>query len=279
MRCEFWPRFKFGKTKVSISSILLANKTLTSTGQVEPRYQGTCNGTVSCRAFSKAPLRITNGTVEFFTPIAERAEASAITYHLDLLSVEGARYHLEGQKVIDSNIAFSVKKMWQETTTVNVNVLRHDGTKVGSGVLHISLPDFKKQIRTFRTTEPFNKTLLLSLISFLIFFLFQVSYFFFRPFVPIRHPRDSTGKNIKPKHPVSSSCKIKARDGVQTILDVYGPLPLQDETESVDNMSRPPILFLPGITITDPFFICTHCHSCTATWLSISPSVGIAAMY
>ena len=163
--------------------------------------------------------------------------------------MEGARYRLEGQKVIDSNIAFSVKRTWHATTTVNVTILQHDGTKVGSGALHISLPDFQKQIRAFRTTEPFGKSLLVALIGFLIFFLFQVSRFFFRPFVSTRHPQDSTGRKVNLKQTAPSSCKIKARDGVHTILDIYGS-PLQDETESVNNMSRPPILFLPGITGT-----------------------------
>jgi hypothetical protein len=161
------------------------------------------------------------------------------------------QYHLEGHKVIDSAIAFSVSKAWQATTTVNVNITRQDSTNVGSGVLHISLADFQKQMRTFRTTKPFNLTLVLALIRFFLTFMYHTSLYFFRPFVPMRFPRTSTPTNIDSKQPVSTSCKIKARDGVQTILDIYEPHPLQDQVESSNNTSNlPPVLFMPGITGT-----------------------------
>jgi pimeloyl-ACP methyl ester carboxylesterase len=191
-----------------------------------------------------------NGTVDFFTPFTEHAEASGIHYHLDLISVEGVQYQLEGHKVIDSAIALSVSKTWQATTTINVNITRHDGAKVGSGVLHISLADFQKQMRTFRTTEAFKWTLLFALISFFFTFAYHISRYFFRPFVPMRFPRTSTPKNVDAKQPVSTSCKIKARDGVSTILDIYEPHPLQDQAESSNTSNLPPILFLPGITGT-----------------------------
>ncbi|CEJ56572.1 hypothetical protein PMG11_02774 [Penicillium brasilianum] len=212
------------------------------------QYQGICTGTVSCRALSKATLRIVNGTVDFFTSISERAETSAITYHLDLASVEGIHYHLEGRKIIDSNVALSVRKAWQATTTIDVNVTRHDDTKVGSGILHISLADFQKQMRTFRTTVPFKLSLLLALITFFVCFAYQVSLFFFRPFVSMRFPQISIKSNVKPKQSVSSSCKIKARDGVHTLLEIYEPLPWQEQKDSSNTLSSPPVLFLPGIT-------------------------------
>lgn len=199
---------------------------------------------------SKATLRIINGTVDFFNPLTESAEASSITYHLDLASVEGVHYHLEGRKVIDSNIAFSVSKAWQATTTIDVNVTKHDGTKIGSGVLHISLANFQKQMRTFRTTKSFSMGLFFALIGFFISFLYHISLYFFRPFVPIRFPEIPTAQIIHSKPPASSSVKIKARDGVHTFLESYEPVPSQDQSDSTNSLSPAPILFLPGITGT-----------------------------
>ncbi|KAF3387489.1 hypothetical protein F1880_001180 [Penicillium rolfsii] len=219
-------------------------------GPFGSQYQGICTGTVSCRALSKATLRIVNGTVDFFTPITERAEASAIRYHLDLISIEGVQYHLEGYKVIDSAIAFSVSKTWQATTTINVNISRHDGTKVGSGVLRISLPDFRKQMRTFRITETFKWTLLLALIGFFLTFMYHISLYFFRPLVPMRFSQTLTPKNIDSKSPVSTSSKIKARDGILTKLDIYEPHSSQNQAEPPNTSNLPPVLFLPGITGT-----------------------------
>ncbi|OQE13450.1 hypothetical protein PENFLA_c048G06376 [Penicillium flavigenum] len=211
------------------------------------QYQGTCTGTISCYALSKATLKIVDGTVDFFMPIQENAESSAISYHLKLLSVEGMEYRLEGHKLIDSNIAFSARKTWEATTTVNVNITRPDGTNVGTGTLHISLLDFKKQMRTFRTTRDFQISLILTLMGFLISFMYHISLFFFRPFVPMRFPRISRKPNDS-KQPPSTSCNITASDGVQVHLDIYDPIPIQKTGEPGPNSNHSPVLLLPGVT-------------------------------
>lgn len=210
--------------------------------------------------------------MEFFTPMEDKAESSAITYRLELLSVEGKQYYLEGHKVINSSIAFSVRKTWEATTTVSVNITRPDGASLGSGTLHISLRDFQKQIQTFRTTKPVTGGLLLALIGFLVSFMIQVSLCFFSPFVPVRFPQSSTEGNVRPERYVSSSCKIKARDGVQVLLDIYDPLPAQVEGNLADSSTsaHPPVLLLPGITgmamynlFALPFLRCNMVHYLT----------------
>ncbi|CAI7568320.1 unnamed protein product [Penicillium glandicola] len=211
------------------------------------QYQGTCTGTISCYALSKATLKIVDGTVDFFTPIEENSESSAISYNLNLLSVEGIQYRLKGHKLINSNISFSVRKTWEATTTVNVNITRPDGMNIGAGALHISLLDFKKQMRTFRTTTDFQISLILTLMWFLFSFMYHISLFFFRPFVHIHFPRISI-KTTNRKQPPSTSCNVTASDGVQTHLDIYDPLPVQTTGDSVSNPDLPPVLFLPGVT-------------------------------
>ncbi|GIK07468.1 hypothetical protein Aspvir_003134 [Aspergillus viridinutans] len=208
------------------------------------RYEGICTGTVSCFALSRATLKVLSGTVDFFTQVEASAELTTISYHLQLISVEGTQYRLEGRKDIDSNIAFSIRKTWEATTTVNVSIARLDGTKVGAGALHISLPHFQKQMRTFRMTKDFNVGLLLSLMAFLISFTYHLSMFFFRPFVPVRFPH--TGYTSDSKTLPSSSCKVIASDGVQTLLEIYDPLSPLDPLHP--DSKHPPVLFLPGVT-------------------------------
>lgn len=86
------------------------------------------------------------------TAVEESPWSLALSYHLKLLSVEGSQSHLEGDELIDSKIAFSARKPWEATTTINVTNTRLDETKIAVRNLHISLLDFRKQ-RTFQTTE------------------------------------------------------------------------------------------------------------------------------
>ncbi|KAI3294229.1 CAZyme family AA3 [Penicillium roqueforti] len=213
----------------------------------DSQYQGICTGTISCYALSRATLKIVEGTVDFFTPIEENAESSAISYHLKLLSVEGIEYRLKGHKLINSNIAFSARKTWEATTTVNVNITRLDGTTIGAGALHISLLDFQKQMRTFRTTKDFQISLILALVWFLVSFIYHISLFFVRPFVRMRFPQIST-KGTDVKQPPSTSCNVTASDSVQIHLDIYDPLPAQKTGEPGPNCNLAPVLLLPGVT-------------------------------
>jgi hypothetical protein len=182
--------------------------------------------------------------VDFFT--GDGGVQSTISYHTKLLSVEGFEYYLEGRKVLDSTISFSFKKTWEATTTVNVNITRLNGAKLGAGVLHISLSEFPKQIWTFRT-ETVSIRSLLALVTFLLSFLYNVSLFFFMPFVPIHFPQTATGDqtNKTPNPPLI--CKVDAQDDVSTLLEVYDPL-LQQGNHEPRHVNLPPVLLLPGIT-------------------------------
>ncbi|KAJ5150109.1 CAZyme family AA3 [Penicillium atrosanguineum] len=254
-------------------------------------YEGKCTGTASCYALSTNTLKIVDGSVKFFTSIEDKPESSSISYQLQLLSVEGRQYHLEGRKVINSNIAFSVRKTWEATTTVNVSILRSDGAIVGSGALHISLLDFQKQIQTFRPTVSLTAGLFWDLMVFLLSFILHVSLFFFNPFVPLRFPRSSSEDKTRSKQTLpSNSFRIKARDGVQALLEVYDSLPSEGKGISEDSITPPPVLLLPGITGSAvhnlyalPFLRCNmidylrerghRCYALSPRW-SADPSVA-----
>jgi hypothetical protein len=208
-------------------------------------------GTVSCYALSANTLKIVDGTVRFFTPLEGKAESSSISYQLKLLSVNGEEYDLEGHKDINSKIAFSVRKTWEATTTVYVNITRSDGAKVGSGVLYISLRDFQKQIQTFRPTTSLTAGLCWTLVLFLLSFMLRVSLFFFSPFVPASFPRSTPHAQdvVRSKKQVPSrSCRIKTKDGIPVLVEVYDPPPSEGTSLPDDSATPPPILLLPGIT-------------------------------
>ena len=215
---------------------------------VIPRYEGRCSGTVSCFALSNAPLKVIWGKVEFFAQQGASAKSKVISYSLVLLSIEGEEFSLQGNKYIDSNIFFSVSATWKATTTVNVSITRKNGPQIGSGRLHISLPQFARQIRTFRPTLDFRLTLLLSLLAFVSSFAYNISVFFFRPFGPAQFPSPTNEKPADSGRRPSRVSKIKTEDNVEVLLKIFEPQSLSDDGTSYDDSKLPPVLCLPGVT-------------------------------
>ncbi|PYI01538.1 FAD/NAD(P)-binding domain-containing protein [Aspergillus sclerotiicarbonarius CBS 121057] len=210
------------------------------------QYEGICTGTVSCSSLSRGPMRVVDGKIRFFVQPEEQAESTTLTYSLPLISLENTRYHVEGCKQIDSTSSFSVSRMWEATTKVNVRITRVNGSKAGAGVLHISWPSFSRQIRTFLTTESFRLSLLPTLIIFLIYFVFQLAIIFFRPLSPARKNRSSRDP-IGPKQPPSATHLLRTKDGVTVRLEEYEP-PLSDKDFTSQGPGPQPVLFLPGVT-------------------------------
>lgn len=198
-------------------------------------------------------MRITNGEVRFFTRSEEHAELKAMEYSLHLLSVEGKTFILDGQKDIDSRLSFSFKTVWKATTTLNVRISQPGDTAVGSGILHISWPNFITQVKTFQSIERLNFIRILAFITFLVYFTHQIIVFFFRPFAPKSFPRKpqelaTKWKKIEP----SKSFEVTAADGVSTLLEMYEPS--DTILEMGKGLDLPPVLFLPGVTGVDTEF-------------------------
>lgn len=202
---------------------------------------------MSCYAISKRPLKVINGEVRFFTRPEEHAEMKAMEYSLHLLSVEGETYFLKGQKEIDSRLSFSFNTVWKATTTLNIRISQPGDIAVGSGILHISWPNFIRQVKTFQPIERLNFICFLKFIAFVVYFINQIIVFFFRPFAPTRFPQ----KLQKPvtrwnKRESSKNFEVIAADGVRTLLEMYEPSGTTLEMGKGSDL--PPVLFLPGVT-------------------------------
>jgi hypothetical protein len=225
----------------------LESNFLTFLGTFKSRYTGKCTGTVSCYALSKRTLRVMDSEVRFFTPSEEHAELKAMEYSLHLLSVEGRTYFLEGQKEIDSRLSFSFKTVWKATTTLNIKISQAGDAVVGIGILHISWPNFRRQVRTFQPIETLNLSRVLAFITFLVYFTSQIIIFFLHPFAPMRFPQKPSklAARWKKREP-SESFEVMAADGVSTLLEMYEPSDTSFELRKTSDL--PPVLFLPGIT-------------------------------
>ncbi|PYH98060.1 FAD/NAD(P)-binding domain-containing protein [Aspergillus ellipticus CBS 707.79] len=234
-----------GKSSSSAMRMFLTIEVCRKTDSHGLKYEGRCTGTVSCRALSRGTLRVVDGKVCFFVQPEGSAESTTMTYALELLSLEGTRYNLEGCKTIDSNVSFSVRKLWQATTQINIRIMRDGGQDAGAGVLRISRPSFRRQIRTFRTTEPFRFVFLPALILFLFYFAFQLSLFFFRPLAPVRDTRRSPS-TVQTKRQRSAAYKIRTKDGVDVLLEEYEPSSMVNADYMDQSPSPQPILCLPG---------------------------------
>ncbi|GLB08494.1 hypothetical protein AtubIFM57258_004384 [Aspergillus tubingensis] len=212
------------------------------------QYEGICTGTVACRGLSRGPMRVVDGKIRFFVPSKKQAESTALRYSLQLLSLEGIRYKLEGYKEIDSASAFSIRGMWEATTKVNVHITRDDGMKVGAGVLRISWPSFRQQMRTFKSTVPFRVRLVPELVLFLAYFALQLAVVFLRPFAPARKSRRSPHLPHGPREQPFNTTILKTKDGVNVRLEEYEPLPDTNEATKGEFLGSQPVLFIPGVT-------------------------------
>lgn len=179
------------------------------------------------------------GEVDFFVP-GNSVDSTTLRYRLPLHTVDGEELMLVGTKTIDSSSAFSVSRLWKATTVVNVQVISQ-GESVGAGVLRIPLSSFQRQIRTFRSTDS-TFTALPALLMFLLYFILQISLFFFHPLIPRWFTPAKGDRVFEAKQPLSTH-EISASDGVSVKLELYSPKPVEN---------KPPILFLPGVTGLSP---------------------------
>ncbi|BCS10822.1 hypothetical protein ALUC_40162S [Aspergillus luchuensis] len=157
-------------------------------------------------------------------------------------------YKLEGYKEIDSTSAISIRGMWEATTKVNVHITRDDEMKVGAGVLRISWPSFRRQMRSFRATVPFRVRLVSVLVLFLAYFALQLVVVFLRPFAPARKSRRSPHPSPGPKQQPFNTTILRTEDGVTVRLQEYEPLPNINEAIKGEYLGSQPVLFIPGVT-------------------------------
>ena len=113
----------------------------------DPDRTAAATGTVDCPALG-GRLEIGNGT--FNVLIRSGPAARQMRYVLPFHGGDGEPYTIVGVKKISDDPGFDA---WRDTTTLFTTIYRSDlqnGPIVGSGVLHLSIPDLARQMTTFR---------------------------------------------------------------------------------------------------------------------------------
>ncbi len=118
-----------------------------------PRHQAYLHGTVTARALSPRPIRVTHGTFELLTQDPDDARARRMTYRMPMTTEGGHHFFLHGFKHVRDDKGLD---LWPDTSTLFVTLhegLDDKGPVVGRGVLRILPKDFATQMRTFKITN------------------------------------------------------------------------------------------------------------------------------
>jgi cholesterol oxidase len=114
----------------------------------EPGHDAVAAGTVVAHALSPKPLIVSDGVFNLFIVDPNDVETRNMRYRLTLVSEEGRRWFVEGNKIIHTRPVWDV---WHDTTTLYISV--YDGPDssaplLGKGILHIAPADFARQMTT-----------------------------------------------------------------------------------------------------------------------------------
>ncbi|THU97328.1 FAD/NAD(P)-binding domain-containing protein [Dendrothele bispora CBS 962.96] len=223
-------------------------------------HSSLATGTFSCGALSKDPLLVLRGEVQFFTPDLSVSNAEQLVYKLTLLSTDGQMYLLNGYKMVDNDITFSVSNTWKATTTLSVTITKpdEDGRVVGRGKLYISWRNFESELKSFGGSG------LAPQASFIGNFARNLVDFFVGPFRKMEFaaapgdsflvPPGSDGKAgtrigyLKKPEPLKTVV-LKARDGVETTIRVWSPVDTVAGKEE-----KIPVLMVPGASVDHQIF-------------------------
>ena len=114
----------------------------------DPAREGSAEGWVSCKGLGlKRPYR--GGLFNLFVP-GEKTRQRRMLYQLPFYGDDGAPYLLDGFKDVIDDRGFD---LWRDTSTLFTLIRRgHEpgGAVVGTGILTIHIPDFIRQIASFR---------------------------------------------------------------------------------------------------------------------------------
>jgi cholesterol oxidase len=126
----------------------------------ERGHTGIVNGRVYVEGFTDADGAPVNAGVFNLFVQTDQPDTRQMLYALPFLGKDGLPYLLDGFKEVTHRAGFDV---WAATTTL-YTVLRaghsHDGAVVATGIIRLHLPDFLKQLTTFRvrgTTDPLRQ--------------------------------------------------------------------------------------------------------------------------
>jgi cholesterol oxidase len=117
----------------------------------DPAAKTKAVGVIGCSALSGDLLSVEDGYFQLFVPDGDESDNSRMIYELPMRASDGRLFHLSGFKTINKGEPWN---LWHETTTLYTTIKSGsaDGELWGSGVIHISAPDFAKQLTTMRVS-------------------------------------------------------------------------------------------------------------------------------
>jgi cholesterol oxidase len=115
-------------------------------------HAGRIVGTVYAPELSPEPLQVRDGVFQVFLLEPERVETRMLRYRMRVETVPDAAgrrasYFISGDKIAQNRRR---ARPWPELSTLYVTVASADGERHGRGVLHLSMRDFLRQLRTMR---------------------------------------------------------------------------------------------------------------------------------
>jgi len=120
----------------------------------DEKHEAGMFGTVTAPALSSEAMTVHGGKFRLFEDVTgPNGPMKRMLYRMDLASVEGGRFHFEGEKHIRNDEGLDV---WEDTTTLFITIREggSDGEVKARGVLRIKPEDFTKQLGTMQAFEP-----------------------------------------------------------------------------------------------------------------------------
>lgn len=119
----------------------------------DPHHRASLAGTVVCSMLSQVPLAASEGTFQLLPLDPSAPGTRRMRYSMTLAATDGATYRFSGFKTVHDDPGPDV---WQDTTTLYVDIMRADGTAAAKGMLRIAPEDFLVQMTTLRTLHAEN---------------------------------------------------------------------------------------------------------------------------
>jgi hypothetical protein len=111
----------------------------------DPHHRATADGYLECQALG-GRLPVERGSIDLLVDVSDPSRKQMI-YRLDTRDGTGRPLTLVGIKRVERAPGSNV---WQATTTLYLEIYRQDGEHVAAGIVSIHLPDFLRQLLTFR---------------------------------------------------------------------------------------------------------------------------------
>jgi cholesterol oxidase len=130
-----------------------------------PRHAGQITGTVTAPTLSPQPLTTSGGVFNLFVDDPNAVSTRELLYEFVMRSADGRAFHFAGVKTVRDDRGLD---MWADTTTLAIT-LRDGATAtapvLGTGVLHLSVEDFARELTTFNVTGTDSELLKLEAIA------------------------------------------------------------------------------------------------------------------